>query len=59
MPFSSFNAKASEENKLMKLSGMLMKSMIKDGAMKCSNCTMPLTVEEIEQGKCSKCEAEI
>jgi len=43
----------------MKLSGLLMKGMINSGAIKCPNCTMPLTAEEFDQGKCSKCEAEI
>ncbi len=44
---------------LMKLSEMFMKSMINQGGIKCPNCTMPLTVEDIEAGKCSKCDAEI
>ena len=53
------NPVESETTKLLKLSGLFMKDMIKHAGLKCSNCTMPLTMEEIEQGKCSKCDAEI
>lgn len=51
---------AEQENaKVMKLSGLLMKSMINQGAIKCSNCTLALTVEDFDKGKCSSCGAEI
>ena len=53
------NPATSETDKILKLSGMFMKSMINQGSIKCPNCTMALTVEDIEAGKCSKCEAEI
>lgn len=49
----------SETNKMVKLAGVFLKSMMNRGDIKCSNCTMPLTVEDYEQGKCSKCGAEI
>jgi len=54
-----FTPMESETSKLLKLSGMLMKSMINQGGIKCPNCTMPLSLEDLERGKCSKCDAEI
>ncbi len=48
-----------ESEKVMKLSGLLIKSMVNSGAIKCPNCTLALTMEDINQGHCSKCEAEI
>lgn len=57
MPLSS--PVESETTKLLKLSGVFLKNMINRGDIKCSNCTMPLTMEDLEKGKCSKCEAEI
>jgi len=59
MALPNINPMVSETEKMLKLSGMFMKSAIKNGAIKCSNCTMPLSVEDIEEGKCSKCDAEI
>ncbi len=59
MALPSINPMAAETEKILKLSGVFMKSMINQGGIKCSNCTMPLSVEDIEAGKCSKCEAEI
>jgi len=59
LPIPSISPIVSETEKLMKLSGMFMKSMISQGGIKCSNCTMPLSAEDIEEGKCSKCGAEI
>lgn len=50
---------ASETESLLKISRVFIKGMIKQGGIKCSNCTMPLTMEDIEAGKCSKCESEI
>lgn len=48
-----------ETTKMIKLSGLLLKAMLNQGALKCPNCTMPLGLENLEQGKCSKCGAEI
>lgn len=48
-----------ENAKVMKLSGLLMKSMINQGTIKCSNCTLALTVEDFDNGKCSRCGAKI
>lgn len=45
--------------KVMKLSELLIKGMINQGAIKCHNCTLALTLADLEQGKCSNCEAEI
>ncbi len=60
MPLTPFPLPGqSESDKLLKLSGMFIKSMIKQGGIKCSDCTMPLSIEDIEAGKCSKCDAEI
>ncbi len=60
LPISPFpGSEDKEQAKILKLSGFLMKSMIKQGGIKCSTCTMPLDVEELEAGKCSKCQAEI
>lgn len=49
----------SEGKEVLKLSGMFMKAMINRGAITCRECTQPLNLEEIENGKCSKCGAEI
>ncbi len=54
----SINPIVSETEKLLKLSGMFMKNIIKQGGIKCPNCTMPLSLEDIEEGKCSKCGVE-
>ena len=59
MALPSPNPIASQTEELLKLSAVFMKSQIKTGAIKCQNCTMPLSVEDIEAGKCSKCDAEI
>ncbi len=59
MALPHINPMASQTEELLKLSAMFMKSQIKNGAVKCSNCTMPLSVEDIEEGKCSKCQEEI
>jgi len=59
IPFLPSRPMESETTKLLKLSGLFMKDMINHGGLKCSNCTLPLTMEDIEQGKCSKCDAEI
>ncbi len=48
-----------EQERMLKLSGFLMKSMIRQGGIKCPNCTMPLDIEELEAGKCSKCQEKI
>ena len=46
-------------NRISKLTEMMLKSFFGQGGMKCPNCTMPLTMEAMEQNKCQNCGAEI
>lgn len=46
-------------NKQDKLMEMMMKGLINEGLFKCPECTMKLTMEAIEQGKCLNCGAGI
>lgn len=48
-----------ETQKMMKLSNLLTKGLINQGILRCSNCTQPLSLEDLEQGKCSKCGIDI
>ena len=44
---------------ITKLSKMMPKTIIGQGTIKCSNCTFPLTMEAIEEGKCQSCGTKI
>lgn len=46
-------------NRMTKLAERMFKTTINQGAFKCPNCTLPLTIEDLEEGKCSKCQTEI
>ena len=48
-----------ENTKMTKLANSLIKSMIAGGVIKCPNCTLALTIKDIEQDKCSNCEADL
>ena len=48
-----------ETAKMLKLSGILMRGLINQGSIKCPNCTLKLTIEAFDNGKCSSCGAEI
>lgn len=53
------NPAEQETTKLIKVSEFLIKSIIKSGALKCSNCTLALTTAAFDNGKCSSCGAEL
>lgn len=45
--------------KFLKLAELMFKYILKSGSIKCPECTLPLTFEAIEQGKCPNCGAKI
>lgn len=51
--------KEQENDSLMKFSKLMMKDMLDHGAVKCPDCSLSLKVDDVEQGKCSNCGAEI
>ena len=46
-------------DKFTKLAELALKMQMKSGLCKCSDCTMPLSWEAIQNGKCQNCGAEI
>ena len=58
MPVTSKEQLALSKESL-KVLKFLIKTMITDGALKCPHCTLALTTEAIEEGKCQNCGIEI